>query len=797
MKTKTFFLLFFFNSLLIVYPQQKANIPLGTWRTHASLRNASCIATTPTKIYVGTKGGLFYLDKSTNEVKNITITDGLSDLNITDIAYNDALKTLVIVYESGAVDLLKNDKDIISILDIKKSNRSGSKKINKISLIKNFAVLGCDFGGVLIDLIKNEIKESYLNIGDKGSLINVNDVFCHSDSVFLATSQGLLKSKFTNRNLLDFNTWTNVKIDANSQIITTGIAKKDNFFWIATKNKIYSNENGNWKIITTTTSDFKIINSQNQLFIISNNLIIKYTNNKLDTLRGNFTSEPTDLEFDNNILYHSDKKNTLVRFNNQQSERYFANTPHSDLSFKTLNFDNAMLLFGSGYNLNMDGLDKYEGFSIFKDGSWNNYIPGYNSDNINNMHDYADASYDKDRKLMYYASVDNGIYTQELDFEKPNEGSRKLTLVSSNRTEKCRMPEQYEYDGSGTRTVAVHYSKDEDATWICAPVQNDCVFKLKQDRSCQFIRFCDFVKDMDGTILKNEDINCRYPVKIIVDEYQNKWVQLATLNNSGIIVFNEDGGINDKNFPFKSIYLTSGIGRGNLPTPRVNCMVKDTKGNIWVGTGKGVTVFSNDGNFLSNYDTKNKIITKITDAKVPRFEGFPLLFDVYIRCIEVDGANRKWIGTDNGLYLMSEDGSRQILFFNVENSPLISNVIEDIKVNKKSGEVFINTDQGLFSYRGDATEGLETAPEEIHIFPNPMKTSYEGTVAISELGTNAKVKIIDMAGQLVYETTANGGMATWNGRGTKGEKITPGVYVVLTSKEDGEVAVSGKLFVTE
>lgn len=792
-------IMFFFVFLLQICHAQQTDIAIGTWRTHSSLRNATSIAITPERIYVGTKGGLFYVDKATNEVKKISITDGLSDLNITDIAYTDAYKTLVIVYESGTIDLIKNNSEIVSIYDIKKSNRSGSKKINKIAFIKNFALLACDFGAVLIDIQKVEIKESYLNIGTNGSLLTVFDATTKSDSVFMATSQGLLKSRFSNRNLLDFNTWTNVKIVENTAFEINTIAKKDNYLIVANKNQMYSNKSGAWEAIltTTTTSAPKFTEVGNEIYAIYNNLLLKLTTNSVDTLRGNYTSWPSDVAMDSDgKLYHTDKNNTLVKFEFQQSTRFIVNTPHSDLAFKTLDFEGAMLLLTSGYTLNMDGLDKYQGFSIFKDGNWNNYEPGFGSNNIPYVHDYADASYDKDRKKMYYASVDNGIFIQDLDFEKPADGSRTMDRIG-NKSEKCKLPEQYGFDGSGTRTVAVNYSKEEDATWICAPVPNDCVFKLKEDKSCQFFRFCDYIKAMDGTILANSDINCRYPVKIIVDEYLNKWVQLATLNNSGIIVFNEDEGLNENNFPYKSIYLTSGIGKGNLPTQRVNCMAKDLKGNMWVGTGKGVTVFNNDGNFLSNYDTKNKKITKISDSKLPRFDGFPLLFDIYIRCIEVDGANRKWIGTDNGLYLMSEDGSRQILFFNAENSPLLSNVIENVKVNKKSGEVFINTDQGLFSYRGDASEGLEKEPEAIHIFPNPMKTNFEGVVGFTELGTNAKLKIIDIAGQLVYETTANGGMATWNGRSYKGEKITPGVYVVLTSKDDGEVAVSGKLFVVE
>lgn len=786
-----FFLIFNFSKA------QVKNVAIGKWRVHSSLRNATCIEITPDRIYVGTQGGLFYIDKSTNEIKGISVTDGLSDLNISAIKYSNTHKTLVIAYETGAIDLIKENDKIIVINDVKNSNRSGSKRINDITLIKNFALLSCDFGGVLLDLIKSEIKESYLNIGKDGSTLSIFSAASKPDSLFLATSQGLLKSRFSNRNLMDFGTWTRENILGTT--VTSAIhsiAVKNNYLLASINNKsTYSNKNGVWQEIFKNNSNLKLIEVNQEIYAISNNLLLNIKENLIDTLRGNFTFSPTDVAIEKDgKIYHSDLNSTLVKFNYQQSEKTNLNTSNTNSTFQLLNFEDAIFKMATGYDGLTDGIGKREGFSVLKGKDWFNFEPGDSEYNIPNKPDYSDAAYDKDRKLMYYSSVGSGVLIQNMDVSKPNEASRKMEIID-HKTESCKMFEQF--TNGGPRTIAVTYSKEEDVVWVSAPVNDVCIYKIKPDKTCQYISFCGFIKSIKGNVLGSEQLNCRYPYKIIVDEYLNKWVQLSTDNQSGIIVFNEDEGVNSNNYPYKSVFLTTGVSNGDLPAQRVNCLTKDLKGDMWVGTSKGVTVFYNNGNFLDKYDKKNKNVTEITDSKVPRFEGFPLLFDVNIRAIEVDGANRKWIGTENGLYLMSEDGSRQIHFFNTSNSPLLSNVILNIKVNKKTSEVFINTDVGLFSYRGDATEGLETEPESIHIFPNPMKYSYEGLVGFTELGTSAKVKIIDMAGNLVYETTSNGGMATWNGRSTKGEKIAPGVYVVLTSKDDGEVAVSGKLFVTE
>ena len=49
------------------------------------------------------------------------------------------------------------------------------------------------------------------------------------------------------------------------------------------------------------------------------------------------------------------------------------------------------------------------------------------------------------------------------------------------------------------------------------------------------------------------------------------------------------------------------------------------------------------------------------------------------------------------------------------------------------------------------------------MFPNPVYSDYSGIIAIDGLVTDANVKITDIAGNLVYETVANGGRAIWDG----------------------------------
>ena len=158
-----------------------------------------------------------------------------------------------------------------------------------------------------------------------------------------------------------------------------------------------------------------------------------------------------------------------------------------------------------------------------------------------------------------------------------------------------------------------------------------------------------------------------------------------------------------------------------------------------------------------------------------------LLENEMVTAIAVDGANQKWIGTDRGgVFLFSPDGTEQIYHFDVDNSPLFSNRITAIAINPVSGDVFFGTDKGTLSFRGVATEGTECWGK-VYAFPNPFDRSKAtvNNIVITGLAENADVKIVDVAGVLVYSTKALGGQAIWDGKNFSGAVASDGVYMVI------------------
>jgi hypothetical protein len=235
-------------------------------------------------------------------------------------------------------------------------------------------------------------------------------------------------------------------------------------------------------------------------------------------------------------------------------------------------------------------------------------------------------------------------------------------------------------------------------------------------------------------------------------------------------------------------HLHAGAGTGNLPDNTVLSLACDKNNNIWVGTANGIGIVNHCS---SPYSGSAPCDADRPIVQYDQFAGY--LFDGNaVTAIAVDGANRKWVGTGDGVWLLSADASKIIYRFTKDNSPMPSNTIMKIAIDDVTGDVYIGTDQGLVSYRSTATEG-GTTNNNVIAFPNPVPPGYSGTIAISGLVANADVRITDINGQLVFKTKALGGQAVWSGVDYTGHRPQSGVYLIFVSNNDGTQTFTSKL----
>jgi hypothetical protein len=267
-----------------------------------------------------------------------------------------------------------------------------------------------------------------------------------------------------------------------------------------------------------------------------------------------------------------------------------------------------------------------------------------------------------------------------------------------------------------------------------------------------------------------------------IDKNKYKW----TMQISGLEVFNE-GKLDDATDNKNTLILQTGDGKA---LGRVNCVTADLNGVIWAGTIDGIAIFNCGSNLFENGCAGLRPVVSTDNFNAN------LLSAENVNAIVVDGANRKWVGTDNGLYLISEDGYDRLHHFTVDNSPLFDNKVLSLAIDGKSGMVYIGTERGLLGYRAEATTGKKVInKDDVLVFPNPVQPDYEGEIAINNLPTDGNVKITDISGRLVHETQALGGQAIWNGYDYTGRRAASGVYLVWAVDSDATQKVVTKIMI--
>lgn len=226
---------------------------------------------------------------------------------------------------------------------------------------------------------------------------------------------------------------------------------------------------------------------------------------------------------------------------------------------------------------------------------------------------------------------------------------------------------------------------------------------------------------------------------------------------------------------------------GTVITPvMVYALAEDLDGNVWIASSNGPFYISSADAIAGN--------DAFIQHKVPRNDGTNLadylLSDVKTRCIAVDGANRKWMGTENGVFLISSDCNTLLQHFTTENSPLPSNTVYDICIDNNSNIVYFATERGLCSYASDATQpSEEMTKDNVYAYPNPVTPEYTGKITIVGLSFNADVKIVTSNGVLVNQGRSTGGSYQWDVRDLKGKRVASGVYMVQAATETGDKGV--------
>ncbi len=767
-KSSYLFLLF----IMCSFGAGAQNKAIGSWSSLMSYNVGLGVATDGNILYAISKDAFFTVNTLTTEVIGYSKVNGMSDIGMEKVAYDMATKTAILVYANGNIDLFK-DNSFTNIPDLKLKTVAGAKDVNDIYTENGKAYLSTSLGVLVIDLSKENISETYQFYN--GSQLQTVTSFIGSGSYFYTvTSSGLYRAPKNSLELQNFQIWK--RIDSTHNFST--VKALNNKLFLCDDSTVYTLQSDTAKAVFHA-KDISIVNlnpGNNALFIgefhpySSKVHVMDSTYNIIDSFFFYDKVKQVVQLIDNSVWLADEYTGLNRRMDTAYRTRmgYFNPSGPGDVtSFDIYAHNHEIYVAHGGYNQSYLALGNGNGISTFVDGKWKQYKRDINypyfpfSDTIA---DFVTITKSEKDGTIYAGSFGSGLFELHTDqtFKIYKQGS---VLDHSIPNGVNNYP-----------VIGTAIDKDENLWVTMFGSYNE--LNVKEAASGNWYKF-------HLPYSRPAYENAGGPM--VFDDAGHVWY--ASAFGGGVIGYNTNNTLSDASDDV-STHLVTAVGYGNLPSSAVKCLAHDKSDNIWIGSSDGIGILYNASNCLNRNDH--------CDAEIPivqydKFAGY-FFKDQSVNAIAVDGANRKWIGTDNGVWLLSPDaGNSSIIYrFTVDNSPLPSNRIQKIAIDGVTGEVYIGTEQGMVSFHGSATEG-GTQNETVVTYPNPVPSGYKGTIAIKGLVANADVRITDINGQLVYRTTALGGQAVWNGMDYKGHRPASGVYLVFATNSDGTQTYAGKM----
>jgi hypothetical protein len=764
------FLLFLILSLFSF-----GQVAVGQWRDHLPYSYGEKVVVAGNDVYLVTNVGLLKYSKNTGETEKMTKINGLSDVGVESIAFHEESATVILGYSNGNIDLITGN-DIINIGDIKRKTMNGDKSIYSILVVGNNIYLGCGFGIVVLNLERREISETWF-IGNNGSNVKVNSLDTDGDYIYAATDQGVYKGDFSLQ-LVDFSkwdiitnynypaslSWINEKSFNSLKCIGGKVVVNYHDYELYGADTVLVYNGTEWSHLNNTFTTTMSLCGDSENLILCDKYWIKIFDENLTETRhiwgyqfaeGNQNPMPTSATITaNDEIWIADTRFGLVSNPVSWSYSYIpVNGPSEYSVFDITATESEILAVAGGMNLSWGPQWKNSMIYKYSSNSWNSYSFS-NTPELTGTKDLVRVIYDPADPSRYFCGswVHGLIEFRNNQFYKiHNETNSTLEFVAG-----------IDYLRIGGMAF------DEDGNlWVTNSLASPQIHILSPDGNWSSI---DYASSLSGLNIGH----------IIVTKDDIKWVILP--QGVGLFVFDDNNTPADKSDDrYKKLSIIN--EDGETVSNDVFSIAEDKNGYIWVGTSKGIAVYYNPEDvFESGTYTARQI-------KIPRNDGTDnadiLLGNEIVTSIKVDGADKKWFGTQTGgVFYTSADGLEEIHHFTKENSPLLSDNILCSAIVPNTGEVFFGTSAGIISYRSTATEGGEDYVG-VYTFPNPVKPDYRGPITVTGLIAGSYVKITDISGNMVFETRSEGGQAIWYGEDLNGNRVSSGVYLVFSSNETG------------
>ncbi len=727
-------------------------LAIGQWRSWLPYQVGRHLTQSADKVWYATELSLMSVDKADFSISYLSKVEGLSGVGIQFVKYHPAAEVLVVIYEDGVIDLVRSDA-IVTVPSLAKSNIViGEKRVNDLFCTDTArAWLAGNFGLSRLDL------HTGLFEGTTRMPVEARAVVVWRDSVWVGTDEGLYVAPVSGVNLDDFGNWELKGPEAGfpADYSVGGLAVFAGRLYMAMDGRLVRYADG-------AIAEVHEVEGMRLHFLTAEgaHLIAGFRcEGSCDGLLLYFDEqeqyEPSAAQCVNRPLYAIEDSQGRVwiadewrkfrldhRDGRGACELFATNTPWSANTYDIELWQDEIWIAAGGVSSIFGYLFRPDGIMAYVEGQWQAYNK-FTRAELSGLEDFLSVRIHPETGVVFAASYLDGLVRYDR--------SQFVVYNDTNSTLGNAI-------GDPTRTRVSGLAFDQEGNlWVANHSASRPFSVRKVDGSWQSFAPSCVAHEL---------------AQVVVDLFGYKWF-VVTNNNAGVLVYDDAGTIDDPSDDRCRLFTAL---NSELPTNKVNCIAVDLDGAVWVGTNEGPIIFECDP-FVEQCTGSRRIVEQ------DNFGAY-LLEDEDVRTIAVDGANRKWVGTTNGVFVLSPDGLEEEARFTKDNSPLFDDLITDIAIHPETGEVFIGTGKGMLSYRAEAIEGGVVHSPEVRVFPNPVRPEYDGPVAISGLARDANVKITDLHGQLVYETTALGGQAIWDGTDYTGRRVKTGVYLVFATSDN-------------
>ncbi|MCU4188026.1 T9SS type A sorting domain-containing protein [Flavobacterium sp. HXWNR29] len=747
MKKSLYIAILFLTHLL--FSQQSNQM----WKGYFSYNEIVDVENATGKVFAATQNGVFSKALASSDLTIFNSVNGFKPESITTIHHSDIFNKTIAGNSNGLILIVNPDGSIVTKVDVIEDVPvpPNKKKINDFYEYEGRLYIAADYGISVLDLATSEFIITYF-IGTSGEETQVLQTTVLGNEIYAVTRDfGIRKGNLNNPNLFDFSQWQTFDagfwagiVTIDNQLVAMNTNSRTYRYNGVIFQEILNHIQPGLKLKTNGTE--VIVTTLNHVYVLSETFSQLAHITNIPDYSLNFTAASVVGDY----IYIGTERDGLfstLLSNPTTFENMSPNGPVRNYIFRVKKATNFLWAVYGDYSrlYNPYPLEDY-GISKYSENNGWVTIPNEDLFQAKSISDLVISP--NNQNLVYATSYLSGVLKINGDdiqiFDNSNTGPNGLESISVSSVD--------------VRVNSPAFDKDGNL-WVTNVVTSGTIKAIKTlrtDGQWQSYSVQDVTNDAFG----------RYG-PMAIDRNKTKWI--PTLND-GLLAFNE-------NYSNKFIVLNTEVG--NLPNNDVRCVTIDNRNQLWIGTFAGLRVLSVD-QFISETElTSNSIIIQEGDL------AQELFYQQTILDIAVDGANRKWVSiADGGVFLVSPNGQQTIYQFTKSNSPLPSDNINDIEIDGVSGEVFFATDKGMVSFLGTSTKPSDDLGN-VYVYPNPVRPEFLGTVKISGLTDKANVKITDIEGNLVHETTTSGGTIEWDTTAFGKYKVASGVYMIFVASEDG------------